>query len=163
MCEKPAFFFAFFRRFVTLHNNEYLKLLIPFRTSAENFCIAFHYFATTPYAETSQNRFASCAACKCSDKLLSCASAPRRTDVPACIGNRCSLDQHDLKNVQYEFIGEVTVIYVSVWWANCAERHVVEQSQRRGANAVIIGDARIVGYDNGSDGFSLTDRLIRYK
>lgn len=72
-------------------------------------------------------------------------------------------DQHDLKSTQYEFIGEVTVIYASVWWANCAERHVVEQSQRRGANAVIIGDARIVGYDNGSDGFSLTGRLVRYK
>lgn len=101
-------------------------------------------------------------------RIEDCTILPSRTIVlgkefPMTASIDVVYDQHDLKNVQYEFIGEVTVIYVSVWWANCAERHVVEQSQRRGANTVIIGDARIVGYDNGSDGFSLTGRLIRYK
>ena len=140
MCEKPAFFFAFFRRFVTLHNNEYLKLLIPFRTSAENFCIAFHYFATTPYAETSQNRFTSCADCKCSDKLLSCASAPRRTDVSACIGNRCSLCRKDVKSPKYEFMGEILLETTESVITPQMEQQMIYEARLRGASAVIIGE-----------------------
>lgn len=72
-------------------------------------------------------------------------------------------DQHDLKTTQYEFIGEVTVMYTLIWWAECAERHIVEQAQKRGANAVIIGHSQVVGDDNSYYGLSLTGRLIRYK
>ncbi|MBL7991360.1 MAG: hypothetical protein JNN25_07975 [Candidatus Kapabacteria bacterium] len=72
-------------------------------------------------------------------------------------------DQHDIKAPQYEFTGEVTVTYNSIWSVDCAERHIMEYAQKRGANAVIIGNSHIVGSDNSSDGFFLTGRLIRYK
>jgi hypothetical protein len=71
-------------------------------------------------------------------------------------------DQHDISEQQYEFFGEIIVMYSAQAGTGepiCAERYLVEQAKRRGANAVIIRSAGFTDFVQ----FSLTGRLVRYK
>lgn len=100
-----------------------------------------------------------------------CTISPERTVIlgnsfPTTATIEIVYDQHDLKSTQYEFSGEVSVMYREVLSvpAACAERQIAELAKKRGANAVIVGKSTFLGNDSSLNyGFSLTGRLIRYK